>query len=161
MHPHFRARRCARGTIEVSSDSNTYPVAYLFNNSTGPELLVVRDMQPWSGTPTTTGTDIGTYYLHGTTGSQGGTITPLVPSQAILAGQLWGDKIADPFTPADYLFGGFEVTASGWIHDFPFAVLEPGWSLALFVDNKNSDVQIAFYWQVCHPAELDGIYEQF
>jgi hypothetical protein len=163
MLPRFKPRMCARGSITAASDTDLYAVAMLYNNSTGRDLLVVRDVQPNSGGAPGTATpfDLLIGYKQGNSGTIGGIITPLVPGDTTPPGQLYTDIVAFDAFNSDYALGGQLESVGAWVHDFPFAILQPGWSLQILVAVPDTAFQAAFFWQYCTPPEIDGTQEDF
>ena len=152
----FRPRQAMRGYITVSPNNDG--TLSLFNNSSGTHLLVVRALSMgWIGG--TNGLNVGTFYNQGALGTVGGVVQPLLPSGAALPGLLYSlDDTTNRVARWDYLNQpGLTETLGWWQHDFPFAILEPGWALcAHFV--AGTKLTFSAMWEAIYPEELDWLY---
>jgi hypothetical protein len=152
----FRPRQAARGYL-LDTSGISHPTGGLYNNSTGAHVLIVRELIS-TALPSVTG-NVGWAYVQGMPGTVGGTVTPLIPMQGALPGQLWSADLAFYYTP-DFLPPA--VAGSGnfsyWGHEFPLAVLPPGWSIALAGALASGDVVLSVMWEAIYPEELDYLY---
>lgn len=155
-------RKCARGTYDWDTPgwSNT-PVTALFNDSPGPELLLVHAI--------TTSDDadnkgpISAGYFYGLIGTLNGN-SPIFPGQAV-AGQISFDDTTTIYTP-DWFFGTqgmgsvkvYSTLDGGWPHEYPFAVLPPGWSL--FTQNliAGEAAVTDFWWEAIYAERFEYLY---
>lgn len=151
MYPHIRATKLARIKAESEAGSDTRFIA-LFNDSAGAELLVVRDFTLRMAGETDPiafflslnskpGDHFayGTYILTGESRPPGETRIGTVTSNAY-----------DWFTSSVS-----DTVPVWWAHEYPIAILKPGWSLVVYADSPAQDIDGAFIYQVCTPEELD------
>lgn len=143
-------RRCMRGGVLRFTPANLGTVG-LYNNSTGPELLVLWYLS-WS-------TQNGLAVMgiqRGIVGTAQSTIAPLVTGETIYAGQVTKGDTATAVN-ADLMpyFPSYESTT---LHPtLPWAILQPGWSF-LIQDNTTGDAMNAsFIWQSIHSEDLYGL----
>ena len=155
IYPPFKPRHCMRGAGEGGGSAEQAIVA-LLNNSSGAYYLVVRDFQ----VSQTDGDSVSTYYtqtlpLTAHSYTNPNPAAPLVPGEAVWPGQVWiGSTSA--FPAADYTPLSTGQKFNFWVHDWPFAVLLPGWYL-VFQDEDNAGkfVTVSFIWQSFRAEELD------
>jgi hypothetical protein len=144
-------RRCARAAIPAPGESNNDTIA-LFNNTASSELILV-----WG---------IGGGALTSSVGCSYQQIGPLatttftaavVPGDAPPPGILSTDDIATLYNP-DFYFPG--VTAPvDWPSTFPFAVLQPAWSLVFQILGGGSNgFGLALFWEAILPKYFDRFY---
>jgi hypothetical protein len=143
-----------RGRGEVSGAAHFATVS-LYNNSTGAQVLVVRDLHVDSN-----GEPIGTGYVSGTIGTHTGLEASLLVGDAIKPGLVY---TLDDTTLLSYDWGSTNGTAvdAWWPHDFPFAVIQPGWSLFVQCNNRGAtpaDYIVSFAWEAITSDELDFLY---
>ena len=145
-------RRCARGFI-MNPGTATNTTLALTNNSVSAELLLIWQVEPGN----VFGSTLQTSYQQTLSGlTPGGFIEPLVPSDAPPPGVLSsGDE------PIQFQYSWFQVaSALIWPATFPFAVLNPGWSLvfqqASTVPTIGADVNI--FWEAMKPEIFENIY---
>lgn len=136
-----------RGAVVITSPTH-FATAALYNNSTGAYVLVVRDLNAvTNGFPIVAS-------LHGTIGTHTGTEAPLITGEAVGPGLVYSLDDASAITP-DYALGSFTQ-----FHDFPYAVIYPGWSLVVqdTVAAVTVPAPYAFIWEYIEPDELDWLY---
>ena len=147
----FRPRQAARGSITPATNVN-YPTAALYNDSSGPQLLMVRlvsCVSPNGGT-------MGLIAQQGTIGAAGGIISPFVSGEAKPPGALYAldgaALVVSDFVMATYTGSWPENGA------MPVAVLQPGWSLVAQSNSLTDKAQFGFMWEAISVDELDFIY---
>jgi hypothetical protein len=148
-------RRCARGHIFDNGESTNTTVA-LTNDSTGAELILVWQMlfdNDSDGTPQLSYQQIKPM-------STVGNVTPLVPGDAPPPGTLTGGDQA-----THYVVDGRAQSAQAfyWPATFPFAVLLPGWSLAVQNDTGNLTGKLGmfFFWEAILPKYFDRMHTHY
>jgi len=139
----FRPRQAARGGVpQTSVAGGKFGTVSLYNSSTGPTVLVVRDWVLYSSDSKAAIFGYNQGRLSGTNYPS----VPMFPGDGARAG-LVDYQAANAALTGDYQIN----TATGvpffWSHDFPFAVIPPGW--ALFVSQKTAAKIIAegFIWE--------------
>lgn len=143
----FYPRRASRGAIATASEASY--CATLFNNSSGPQLLVVRFVcaDPNQAEPTYLG------YVQGQQGAPGGIVTPMVPDMPAQPGILtsWA---APSVTWVDHCLV-FNTSMAYWPHEWPIAILPPNWSLAVYSQANQSTIYLVWDWVYAHEFD-DG-----
>jgi hypothetical protein len=147
----FRPRQAMRGVIGITPSTN-YGTVSLFNNSTAAQLLVVRDFFVITGTAGIV--DIILY--QGSLGSAGGQMQPVVSGDAVTAGQLYSLDDASILT-ADYAVNT-AYNQPRWGHEFPFQILQPGWSLVFQFATKTVLIDLSIMWEAILAEELDYLW---
>lgn len=145
-------RRCARGYIVDSGESTNTTLA-LFNNSASSELILVWQLV--SGILHSVA--LSPSYQQGLALSVGGTVAAIVPGDAPPPGVLTSGDSPTAFD-ADFLpSAGF---TPYWPATFPFAVLQPGWSLAIqnVAGNPTGALDASFFWEAILPKYFDRFY---
>jgi len=145
----FRPNQAARGFASVSATNKA--TVSLFNNSKGRNFLVVRDVRPWIADASL---DLAVSYNNGQVGTSAGTAQPLVPSMPAPAGQVFAIDTATAYNE-DYSLISAAWLPGIWPHDFPFAVLEPGWSLVIQSTNNGLTLLCSFVWEAIEADQLD------
>lgn len=157
MHPKMKLRHCARGLIQAASPTNG-TVFYLFNNSTGRDFIVVWDFE-FATAAVVTWTLNGVFQGHNGTAS--GTISTVVTGETALPGVMYFDDNATP-PPQDFVNGLLTNFTLLWAHDYPFAVLQPGWSFFIGAPQAKATVVFgSFFWQRVGAEDIDRWYEDF
>lgn len=152
MLPHFKPRRCARGFASIDKDSTLMQTVSLFNDSTGPYYLAVRDFFINIGTQSAVYTDL-VAGAHGTLFGRG---APIVPGEPTPPGALYTELVAAAPTP-DYEVGTGVTNLVPWVHNFPYTILQPGWSLRFTANTANAQgLELSIFWQYCRAEEIDG-----
>lgn len=149
----FRPRQAVRAHFLTVTPANWATLA-LFNNSTGSQLLVVRDygIDPFS-------TAAGViFFQQGKFGTlQAGDVTPIVPSGGALPGQFYYDDEATARSTAQ--IGAVSGTPQQWVHDFPFWIIEPNWSLVFQSNTIGQAVGVFVGYEAIFADELDYAFE--
>jgi hypothetical protein len=151
-YKHFRPRQAARGGKNLASVTNLATVA-LFNNSTGPQVLVVRDILIVG----TANDMIATAYVPGQVGASPGLVQPLLPTDALPAGLVTSADTVTSY-PADYLLPLSSTADFEWWHDYPFAVVTPGWSFVLQERTSAKAMTVSLLWEAIAIDQLDYFY---
>lgn len=149
----FRPRQAARGFAIVQPTN--YAAVGLFNNSTGPQYLVVRAMRIYDDTGVLFAQD---YNLRGHLTSISQTSIPIVSSTPQIPGQVYYDDLAAFPDNTGYQFDGPKDTDVYWEQPFPLAVIEPNWSYVVVNATTGDVTQVAFIWEAVDPDELDFLY---
>jgi hypothetical protein len=124
----------------------------LWNNSQGQHYLLVRSVQiSTTGSSTWMGQTVQT-----PAGTSQGAVISILPNRAPGPGLHYYQDTATALTP-DFGFG--QQAVSPWAHEFPFAVLPPGYGLAV-APNVNTIVAcIGFFWEYVLAEHLDDWFE--
>ncbi len=140
----FRPRQAAFGSFLSGTPTNKQSTS-LFNNSTGEFYLAVRDLT----IPLLNGSAAFISVQQGSIGSHSGVEQPIVASAAALPGQVFSSDTATSFNSA-WLYGN-----GAWAHDYPIAILPPGWSLMVQCRIGAQAMAVGFIWEAIYPDELD------
>ena len=144
-------RRCGRAAIIPPSEHDNDTIA-LFNNTASSELILV-----WQANGASVGAAVGASYeqigpLATTTFT-----AAVVPGDAPPPGILSTDDITALYTPDWYI--GLPTTGPGWPATFPFAVLQPQWSLVFQPVGGGVNMGgISLFWEAILPKYFDRFY---
>jgi hypothetical protein len=148
-YKHFRPREALRGSKGVAAPTNHATIS-IFNDSTGPRILVLRDILV-----TGTANDlVATSYQPGQIGTSQGLVAPYLPSSGTLGGKIAGIDTATAYA-ADYTIALSSLGAYEWYHDFPYAVVEPGFSLVFQAITVAHATTVSAVWESISIDELD------
>ncbi len=148
----FRPRQAVRGAVS-SADAGANTAVYLYNDSTATQLIVVRH---WVLPGITGATDFEIGYVKGKKGTPAGNVQPLIPTGARLAGIITLDGATTlPQYDSFPFLGGNNNQFGYWNHEFPFAILEPDWSLAFVSTNGTAGPPFFALWEAIEGDELD------
>lgn len=144
----FRPRRGFRGAITITGPSNNGTLA-LYHAGSGTGVLVIRDFL----VVTTVAHLVAVQLVQGSLGTAGGSIAPVVSGTAAGSGTLQSlddaaTLTADYYVPAQFNWPQFN-------HDFPFQVLQPGWSLQFQDTTAAETMRLAIAWEQIAPEHLD------
>ena len=149
--PDFYPERMMMGSAFVGTVSNfNYAAVALYNNASDGSLLVLWDFSIGSPQPnSTTGPFVIRMLMLGSS-IGGGTNPgyPLVSGGPTLPGQI---NYINPFTNPHGEQASFVLTnfAYNWAHEWPAAVIKPGYSLAMVTDfNACVGLYASFMWEV-------------
>jgi hypothetical protein len=145
----FRPRQASRGFKTTGVPTNLATIS-LFNNSTGAELLVVRDMTI-SGTASD---QVAVSNVGGQVGSSQGLVHSVVVGGAATPGLVASIDTATVY-PADYSIALSTLAVFEWMHDFPFGVLLPGASLVFQVTTAAHALSVSLLWEAVSEDQLD------
>ena len=120
---HFRPRQASRATKTVAAPTNHATIS-LFNNSSGPSVLVVRDFEVQG----TANDFVTTSYVVGQPGTAQGLVVSMVSGEPLQAGLIASIDTATVY-PGDYSLNLSSLGTFEWYHDWPYAVVTPGFSL--------------------------------
>ena len=123
---------------------------FIYNNTTGAQLLVVRDL-------TLNGAAGGTYvasYVLGPQGAGPGKVQQMVPSNPVQVGVITSQDATVAF-PGDYVVALSTTGVWEWEHDFPFAVLEPNWTLVFQNPALGNPGSVSAVWETVYEDQLD------
>lgn len=148
-YKHFRPREAARGLKATTVPTNRATIS-IFNNSTGPRILVLRDFT-LNGTAADT---VNTSYQPGQIGSSQGLVASMLPSQPSPGGLIASIDTATVY-PGDYQLALSSLGIFVWQHDIPFGVVEPGFSLVFQVNVAAHALAVAAIWEAVSIDELD------
>ena len=144
----FRVARAMRsgyiGTTPTNLGTHT-----LYNNSTGANMLVIRDISVGCATA-------GDLIVGGITqtilGAVAGLAVPLVAGMSSLAGLHYYADTATAIS-VDWFAGAGELTGR-FPHDFPLAILQPGWGFAVQDKTAAHQMMCSFIWEMLDPADV-------
>lgn len=146
--------RMMRGASFGGAATN-YAALSLYNNSSGPDLLLV-----WYALLfLSTGDSAGARSIQGAQGtlitsatSPKGGVAPIVSGEAPRPGQLYYVDAAA--TPAFDVFVPASLTGEQNSGRRPLAVLQPGWSFQLFPDTTGKGWNGTILWESVHAEDL-------
>lgn len=145
----FRPRQAMRGRSTTGTPTNRATVG-LYNNSTGRSTLAVRDITI-SGPASDT---INIQYAQTQIATTAGQQSALVANEAIVPGLLAWVDTATVYS-GDYAAA---LTAQGvfwWQHDYPFAVVQPGYSLVFQDSTAAHAIAVSLIWEAIEIDQLD------
>jgi len=145
---HFRAARAMRSGYSAAVSTN-HPTHQLWNSASGDALLVVRHASLVSTAATTGILVLATQTQFGT---PLGVVAPLVGLGQVGPGQHYYLDSATAITP-DFVLN-FNVNAAYWTHEFPIAVLQPGWGLVLQLTTTATASYACFMWEFLDPIDF-------
>lgn len=148
-YKHFRPRQALRGSKAVAAPTN-HATFSLFNDTTGPYVLVVRDFLVQG----TANDLVGTAYVNAQVGSSQGLVQPFLPTAGKQNGLFASIDTATVY-PADYIIALSSLGAFEWYHDFPYGVVEPGWSLVFQAATIAHATTVSVVWEAILIDELD------
>lgn len=148
----FHPRQGMRGRATTTVPTNHATVS-LYNNTTGRSTLVVRDVTI-SGTASDT---VAIQYAQTQVGTTAGQQAALVANEAIVPGLMAFIDTATIFS-GDYIAALTAQGAFWWQHDYPFAVVQPGYSL-IFQDTAVAHaLTVSLIWEAIEIDQLDWFY---
>lgn len=148
-YKHFRPREAVRASKAVAAPTNHATIS-IFNNSTGPRILVVRDLFVQGSANDL----VAMSYQTGQVGSSQGLVQPYLPSSQTLAGLIAGIDTLTVYA-ADYTIALSSLGTYEWYHDFPWAVIEPGFSLVVQAVTVAHATTVSAVWEAVSIDELD------
>ena len=148
-YKHFRPRQASRGMKVQGVPTNRATIS-LFNNSTGRAVLVVRDFSV-NGTAND---NIVTSYQAGQIGTSQGLVTPIMPAEAVLPGLIASIDTATVYA-GDYTINLSSLGTFEWFHDWPYAVIQPGFSLVFQATVIAHAVTVSALWESIQIDQLD------
>jgi hypothetical protein len=150
----FKPSRAAFGTSTDGSDGTNAPFYSLYNDSTAAYLLAVMD---YGTNPGSSGGIQAIVVAQGKLGSNPQQGQALVTGRGNLPGQVLSGVVASP-PGMNIFFGGGG--GPQWYHDYPIAVLSPGWSFTVYSQAMSTPWAGSFIWQYITPDELDALFEE-
>jgi hypothetical protein len=148
MHkPRLNPYRCARGGVGPFTSTNLATIS-VFNNSKGPELVIVWFLEYF-----TNATTIYLGSINQSLGTVQTTIAPLVTGNTVFAGQLFKLDTATVL-PKDLAFELNPILQNTLIPRLPWAILQPGWSFFMQSDTSGSALSGSFIWQSAHMEDV-------
>ena len=148
-YKHFRPRQAVRGMKAQGVPTNRATIS-LFNDSTGPYVLVLRDFSV-NGTAND---NIATSYQPGQIGTSQGLTQSLLPTGAKQNGLIASIDTATVYA-GDYTLNLSSLGTFEWFHDWPYAIVEPGWSLVFQATVAAHAVTVSALWEAIAIDELD------
>jgi hypothetical protein len=143
----FHPRQAMVSHVAPSAPTNKATFC-LFNDSTGPHILAVRNILS-----TATVYGIG-YLFQGSVGAITGRSVPIVVGGAKLAGVMLYNDQTTVAGVGNYVFP----PAAGvplWNQPYPLAYLQPGWSFIYQLNTAAAVCLAGFFWEALLPEELD------
>lgn len=148
----FRPRQAMRGRSTTGTPTNRATIG-LYNNSTGRSTLAVRDITISGPTSDT----INIQYAQGQIASTAGQQSALVANEAIVPGLLaWVDSTT--VYSGDYVAALTAQGAFWWQHYYPFAVVQPGYSLVFQDATAAHAISVSLIWEAIEIDQLDYFY---
>lgn len=148
----FRPRQAMRGRSTTGTPTNRATVG-LYNNTTGRSTLVVRDVTI-SGTASDT---ISIQYAQTQIATTAGQQAALVANEAITPGLMAWVDTATVYS-GDYIAALTAQGAFWWQHDFPFGVVQPGYSLVFQDTTAAHALSVSLIWEAIEIDQLDYFY---
>lgn len=149
----FRPRQASRA-FKASGVPVNLATLSLFNNTTAPQYLVVRDIEIAG----TVGDSAALSYQRLQIGTAQGKVQPLVPSMPAPPGLLASIDTATVYAGDFTAYLGPQGNYIWW-HDYPVAVIEPNWSLVLQCSAATHALNVSLVWEAIAPEELDFTFE--
>lgn len=152
-YKNFHPRQAARGTIPFTTPTN-FGTCSLFHNGPANTIIMLRDFQIYVQGNLATG--IGAAYQQKRLTGTPGTVAAIDPSAGTVAGLVDYSDQAVALT-YDWLVEQVASTnqLSTWFHEFPFAMLLPGWSISFQNVVKAKAVSGALVWEVVDSSQVD------
>jgi hypothetical protein len=144
----FRPRQAAWGFAQISAPTNFGTVS-LYNNSGGAQYLVLRDWRAIN----ISNNRVSMFYAVGAQGSSFMSGQSFMPDQPQLPGVCY-DLDAGSATSTAFKFDQ-NVQQAWWPHDFPLAILPPGWSICFQNQSNATFMGGSFMWEAIFADELD------
>ena len=150
----FRPRQAARGGVPKTTPSaGTFFTVSLYNSSTGATVLVLRDWSISGAGANLTALGYNKGRLTGTN----------YPAQSFFPGDSAPAGLVDYQAAAAALTGDYYTTLNStagglWPHDFPFAIVPPGWAFFMCITIAAAFGQAGFLWEEISIDELDYFY---
>lgn len=145
----FRPREAMRGFKASGVPTNLATIG-LYNNSSGPSVLVIRDVQ-LSGTANDV---VALSYQPLQIGGTSGKVQPVDSSGAPQSGLINGVDTATVYA-GDYQFALGSFGNFQWTHDYPLALLIGGVSLVLQCTTAAHALNVSVLWEALSIDELD------
>lgn len=152
-YKNFHPRQAARGTITPITPTN-FGTMSLFHNGPANTVIMLRDYQLYFTGNLVSGFGVA-YQQKRLTGTPG-TVAPIDPTAGTIAG------LVDYSDQASKLTWDWELSQSAtvnqlgqWFHDYPFAMLLPGWSICFQNVVSAKSVSGAFIWEVVDQAQVN------
>jgi hypothetical protein len=144
----LRLERAMRSGYDTTAPTNR-STHTLWNNSSGTHYLVVRNWAVGSGSGVT-----GSAYVTSPLGSSLGGVAHFMPDHAPGPGLHYYADTTTHYT-FDFILANQPNTAMWWV-DIPFAVLPPGYGLAVQQDANANNNRVGFLWEYVEAQELIG-----
>ena len=148
----FHPRQSMRGRSTTGTPTNRATVS-LYNNTTGRATLVVRDVTI-SGTASDT---VAIQYAQTQIGTTAGQQAAMVANEAIYPGLMAWVDTTTTFS-GDYVAALTAQGAFWWQHDFPFAVVQPGFSLVFQDTTAAHALTVSLIWEAIEIDQLDWFF---
>ena len=148
----FHPRQSMRGRSTTGTPTNRATVS-LYNNAVGRSTLVVRDVTI-SGTASDT---VAIQYAQTQIGTTAGQQAAMVANEAIYPGLMAWVDTATTFS-GDYVAALTAQGAFWWQHDFPFAVVQPGFSLVFQDTTAAHALTVSLIWEAIEIDQLDWFF---
>jgi hypothetical protein len=149
LYREFRPRQAMRGFKASGVPTNLATIG-LYNNSTGPLVLVIRDIT-LSGTANDS---IALSYQPIQLGGTLGKVQAMDSSGAVQAGLINGVDTATVYA-GDYSFSLGAFANFSWLHDWPIAVLIGGVSAVFQCSTAAHAIGVSLTWEAIPVDELD------
>lgn len=121
----------------------------LWNNSTGPSILVVRAVTTWDATLDRAMGGL----VQATAGTHLGVESPFIAGGQIGPGQHYYQDTATVISNRDLLLCAPTVQPA-WNWDFPICALQPGFGLAIQCSGATHPMSVGFFWEYLYPGDL-------
>jgi len=137
-----------RSGYSTGSAPTNFSTHTLWNNTKQGHLLVVRDVRPSMGSGVA-----GSAYVTTPGGSSLGGVTHILPDHGVGPGLHYYQDTSSAIT-FDYILG-YQSNTSWWAYDYPFAVLPPGFGLAIQNSTSAANMKVGFLWEYVLSSELE------
>src|SRR5262245_13231666 len=151
-YKHFRPRQASRASKSTGVPTNRATVS-LYNNSTGSFVLAVRDFSVAG----TAADNVALSYQPGQVGSSQGLVASLLPTDAVQPGLLASIDTLTVYA-ADYTVPLNTTGEWEWFHEFPFAMITPGFSLVFQCSVAAHAIVVSAVWEAIEIDQLDYFY---
>ena len=147
----FRPRQAVTGSFSTPTPTN-WATIWLYNDSTAGQVMVIRNVT------INPNLNAGLQYFErkGKSGIlQAGGLHNYIQETAKLAGVFYYSDEATQFT--DDILGASIASPVTWNHEFPFRILQPGWSLVAQALSSGANCGLIATWESIEADELDFI----
>jgi len=148
----FRPRQAAIGQRQISAPTNL-PTVQLFNDSTGPFTLVVRDFTLVG----TSGDTVAISVINSAIAAALGVTQPLYPLDGKRNGYMTSLDTATTFSQVYRTILGTS-GFYGWYDNIPFVLIPPGWGVVWQGQTAAHGLTVSAIWESIEEEELDYWY---
>jgi hypothetical protein len=151
MREHFISPfRCARGFAASAALAANFSIVSLFHDGAAEFAIQLRDLfVPFAQT-----TQFQAGFFQGSIGSRSMRGVCAVAGERQLPGAIFTSQQTALSGTADWGLGNSNFEGPVWEHEFPLAVLLPGWSFWVTSTVVNVAVTASFFWEAVYVANI-------